>query len=46
MTLVLVERLGFAVKMIPGSVRNIKVTYPEDLEMAEEWLAEKGGQGG
>lgn len=43
---VLLERIGFAVKMIPGSVKNIKITYPEDLEMAEEWLAEKGGQRG
>jgi len=38
----LVERLGVAVKMIPGSARNIKITYSEDLDMAQEWLAEKG----
>lgn len=36
---VLVERLGVAVRIIPGSIRNIKITYPEDLELAERWLA-------
>ena len=41
---VLVERLGVAVKIIPGSARNMKITYPEDLEMAQEWLAEKDGR--
>ncbi|MEW5802413.1 MAG: 2-C-methyl-D-erythritol 4-phosphate cytidylyltransferase [bacterium] len=41
----LVERLGHAVKMIPGSFRNIKITYPEDLDLAEKWLTEKGTGG-
>ncbi|MEW6378795.1 MAG: 2-C-methyl-D-erythritol 4-phosphate cytidylyltransferase [bacterium] len=36
---VLVERIGIAVRMIQGSLMNIKITYPEDLELAEKWLA-------
>jgi 2-C-methyl-D-erythritol 4-phosphate cytidylyltransferase len=36
---VLVERLGFPVKIIPGSPMNIKITYPEDLELAEKLAA-------
>lgn len=35
----LVERLGHMVKLVPGSYRNIKVTTPEDLVMAEALLA-------
>lgn len=31
----LVERLGIKVQIIPGSRRNIKITDPEDLDMAE-----------
>ena len=31
----LVERLGVAVSVVEGSSRNIKVTRPEDLLMAE-----------
>ena len=30
----LVERLGHRVKIVKGSFRNIKVTTPEDLELA------------
>ncbi|MBN2372789.1 2-C-methyl-D-erythritol 4-phosphate cytidylyltransferase [bacterium] len=31
----LVERLPYSVKIIPGHPLNIKVTYPEDLDLAE-----------
>ena len=34
----LVEHLGHPVKMVPGSYRNIKVTTPEDLIIAAEFL--------
>lgn len=35
----LVERLGWPVAMIDGSYRNIKITTPEDLVLAEAYLA-------
>jgi len=35
----LVERLGLKVRMIEGSYRNLKITTPEDLIMAEAFLA-------
>lgn len=34
----LVERLGVAVKVFPGDYRNVKVTTPEDLVVAEALL--------
>lgn len=34
----LVERLPYPIKVIPGSYWNIKITYPEDLELAEQIL--------
>jgi len=34
----LVERLGYKVRMVPGSYRNIKVTTEEDLLLAERLL--------
>jgi 2-C-methyl-D-erythritol 4-phosphate cytidylyltransferase/2-C-methyl-D-erythritol 2,4-cyclodiphosphate synthase len=34
----LVSALGIAVKIVPGSPENIKITYPEDLAMAEKLL--------
>lgn len=37
--LVLVERDGGAVRLIEGDRRNFKITYPEDLAMAEALLA-------
>ena len=44
----LVERLGEAVKIIPGSRSNIKITNPEDLNLAraiiKEWPNEAGKQ--
>jgi 2-C-methyl-D-erythritol 4-phosphate cytidylyltransferase len=33
-----VEHLGFSPKLVPGERNNIKVTYPEDLEMARMLL--------
>ncbi len=35
-----VEALGVAPRLVPGSERNIKVTYPEDLALAELILRE------
>ena len=35
----LVERLGGIVKICPGSRLNIKITTPEDLQLAEAFLA-------
>lgn len=37
----LVERLGYPVKIIPGSSRNIKITTPEDFIIAREILEKK-----
>jgi 2-C-methyl-D-erythritol 4-phosphate cytidylyltransferase len=34
----LVERLGYPVAMLEGSYRNIKITSPEDLILAEAFL--------
>ena len=34
----LVERLGVAVTLVEGNARNIKITTPEDLAMAEAFL--------
>ncbi len=36
----LVERIGIPVRMIPGDYRNVKVTTPEDLLIAEAFLNE------
>jgi 2-C-methyl-D-erythritol 4-phosphate cytidylyltransferase len=33
-----VERLGLSVKIVPGSVTNLKITYPEDLILAESLI--------
>lgn len=35
----LLERVGIAVHVVPGSGRNLKVTQPGDLEIAEFYLA-------
>ncbi|MDR1395663.1 MAG: 2-C-methyl-D-erythritol 4-phosphate cytidylyltransferase [Deltaproteobacteria bacterium] len=35
----LLERLGRPVKIVPGSPRNLKITYPEDLLAAEAFFA-------
>ena len=41
----LIERFGGEVTMIEGSPRNIKVTRPEDLILAERLLASAGDDG-
>ena len=33
-----VELFGVAPRLVPGSVRNFKVTWPEDFELMEKWL--------
>lgn len=38
----LVERMGKRVVVVPGDYRNIKITTPEDLILAEAFLAEGG----
>ncbi len=38
---VLVERLGGRVAMVPGLSRNLKITTPDDLEMARLWLPDR-----
>jgi len=35
----LAEWCGYPVAMVPGTYRNIKITTPEDLLVAEAWLA-------
>lgn len=37
-----VERAGFSINLIPGERSNIKITYPQDLEMASFLLKKKG----
>ncbi len=34
----LVERIGHVVHVVEGSARNLKITHPGDLAMAERWL--------
>lgn len=38
----LVERLGLKVHVVPGDYRNIKITTPEDMQLAEAFLAGMG----
>jgi 2-C-methyl-D-erythritol 4-phosphate cytidylyltransferase len=38
----LVERLGVEISFVEGSGRNIKITRPEDLVLAEALLRELG----
>jgi 2-C-methyl-D-erythritol 4-phosphate cytidylyltransferase len=35
----LVERLDREISLIPGDYRNLKITTPEDLPLAEVWLS-------
>ena len=35
----MVEQLGADVRMVPSSATNLKITRPEDLAVAETWLA-------
>jgi 2-C-methyl-D-erythritol 4-phosphate cytidylyltransferase len=37
-----IERLGLRPKLVRGEARNLKITYPEDLELAELILASNG----
>lgn len=37
----LVEKLGSPVKLIRGSYKNVKLTTPEDLQIAEIWIHDK-----
>ncbi len=39
----LVERCGGSIKVVPGSYRNIKITTPEDLVLAEAFLQQDAG---
>jgi len=41
----LVERLGADVAMVPGHRRNLKITTPEDLDTARQWLVRPAGRG-
>jgi len=36
-----VERLGESPLLVPGSFENIKVTYPEDFDLAQRLLASR-----
>jgi 2-C-methyl-D-erythritol 4-phosphate cytidylyltransferase len=38
----LVERLGVPVAIVEGDVRNLKITWPEDLELAEAIWRQRG----
>jgi 2-C-methyl-D-erythritol 4-phosphate cytidylyltransferase len=42
----IVERLGEPVRLVPGSARNIKVTTPDDLHVAEALLQRAGARDG
>ncbi|WP_041682639.1 2-C-methyl-D-erythritol 4-phosphate cytidylyltransferase [Pusillimonas sp. T7-7] len=33
-----IEAAGYTPVLVPGSVRNFKVTWPEDFELMEKWL--------
>jgi 2-C-methyl-D-erythritol 4-phosphate cytidylyltransferase len=39
------ERLGIPVQLVMGDYRNIKITTPEDLELAELWLGGRTASG-
>ena len=41
----LVERLGTAVRLVPGLPGNVKITRPEDLPLARQLLAGSGHRG-
>ncbi|MBI3621027.1 MAG: 2-C-methyl-D-erythritol 4-phosphate cytidylyltransferase [Nitrospirae bacterium] len=38
----LMERLGYRVVVVEGSPANVKITTPDDLPIAERWLASRG----
>lgn len=33
-----VEKLGYTINLIPGDYRNIKITYPEDIRVAQYYI--------
>jgi|SRR5690606_34963436 len=33
-----VEKLGYSIRLIPGDYRNIKITFPEDISIAQLYL--------
>ena len=33
-----IEAAGYAPRLVPGSLRNFKVTWPDDFELMEKWL--------
>ena len=35
-----VEAMGLAPLLVPGSIRNIKVTFPDDFRLAEHYIAQ------
>jgi len=39
----LVERAGYRVRIVPGSAINLKITQPEDLELAAALMAKQVG---
>lgn len=39
----LMERAGGSIRVVPGSYRNIKITTPEDLILAEAFLRQNAG---
>lgn len=39
-----IEALGLAPKLVQGSAANLKVTYPEDLQLAQTILANRGAR--
>ncbi len=39
----LIERLGYPIKIVEGEEQNIKITSPADLFMAETWINEASG---
>ncbi len=37
----LLEQSGQPVYLVPGDYRNLKITTPEDLDLAQKWLAQR-----
>jgi 2-C-methyl-D-erythritol 4-phosphate cytidylyltransferase len=42
----IVERLGVSVAVVEGDPANLKITHPEDLDAAEQWLRAREGASG
>jgi hypothetical protein len=38
------EALGLAPRLVPGSIENLKITWPADFELAERLLASRPAQ--